>query len=60
VWQLAVQDIGSGISAELRPRLFARFARADAARGRTTGGAGLGLSICAAIAEAHGAVRLPG
>jgi two-component system OmpR family sensor kinase len=53
-WQLAVQDSGSGISPELRPRLFSRFARADAARGRSTGGAGLGLSLCAAIAEAHG------
>jgi signal transduction histidine kinase len=53
-WQLAVQDSGSGISPDLKPRLFARFARADGARGRSTGGAGLGLSLCAAIAEAHG------
>ena len=53
-WRLTVQDSGPGVKVGMRSRLFERFARADAARGRTTGGAGLGLSLCAAIAEAHG------
>jgi heavy metal sensor kinase len=53
-WAIAVEDTGPGIPAELRPHLFERFARADPARGRETGGAGLGLSLAAAIAAAHG------
>jgi heavy metal sensor kinase len=53
-WRLAVEDTGPGIAPALRPGLFERFTRGDAARGRHTGGAGLGLSLCAAIAAAHG------
>jgi heavy metal sensor kinase len=49
-----VADAGEGIDPELLPTLFDRFTRADAARGRDTGGAGLGLAICRAIVEAHG------
>jgi heavy metal sensor kinase len=51
---LEVSDAGDGIDPELLPTLFDRFTRADAARGRDTGGAGLGLAICRAIVEAHG------
>jgi signal transduction histidine kinase len=58
-WQVAVRDSGPGVSPDLRDRLFTRFTRADAARGRDGGGAGLGLSLCAAIAAAHcGAISL--
>lgn len=49
---VSVADTGMGIAAEHLPQLFSRFFRADAAR--TQGGAGLGLAIVQAIAQAHG------
>jgi len=49
---LTVRDTGAGIPAEDLPRVFERFYRSD--KSRTTGGNGLGLSICQAIITAHG------
>jgi len=50
----AVDDDGDGVAAENRERIFDRFVRLDDARGRESGGAGLGLSIVREIAAAHG------
>ena len=49
---LEVSDQGPGFPAEFESQAFERFTRADA--GRTGGGAGLGLAITRAIADAHG------
>jgi two-component system sensor histidine kinase BaeS len=50
---IAVADTGAGVAPEHLPRLFDRFYRADSARDRQHGGAGIGLSIAKAIVEAH-------
>lgn len=50
---LEVQDEGPGVSPAEANRVFDRFYRADPARSRKRGGAGLGLAISAAILEAH-------
>ncbi len=52
--RLVVDDDGPGIAPDQRERVFDRFHRTDSARDRASGGAGLGLAIVRAIAEAHG------
>ncbi len=49
--ELAVTDTGRGIAEADRERVFERFVRL---KGKDTPGAGLGLPIARAIAEAHG------
>ena len=53
-FQIEVADQGPGIPADLRQRIFEPFFRVDDARSRRQGGAGLGLALVKAIAEAHG------
>jgi two-component system sensor histidine kinase MtrB len=50
-FRLAVEDRGDGVGKEFVPRLFERFARADASK---KGGSGLGLAIAQSYANAHG------
>ena len=51
--RLWVRDEGPGVSATDQGRIFERFARSSDGR-RSSEGAGLGLAIVRAIAEAHG------
>jgi two-component system, OmpR family, sensor kinase len=51
---IEVRDHGPGFPADFLPHAFERFRRADAARNRAEGGAGLGLAIVDFIARAHG------
>jgi signal transduction histidine kinase len=54
---LTVKDTGIGISKKDLPHIYDRFFRCDPSRSTT--GAGLGLSLAKAIAEAHhGAIEV--
>ena len=50
--ELTVTDDGPGIDAELLPKLFERFVRADKSRSNGSGN-GLGLAIVSSIVKAH-------
>jgi two-component system OmpR family sensor kinase len=52
--EIEVTDSGPGLDEEHLAHVFERFYRADSSRARASGGVGLGLSIVAAVAEAHG------
>lgn len=52
--EIAVSNLGSGIDEADLPHIFERFYRADRARSRRQGGAGIGLSIVKQLVEAHG------
>ncbi|ROR90478.1 sensor histidine kinase [Nocardioides aurantiacus] len=51
--RVAVHDDGPGLPPALVTQAFERFTRGDSSRTRSSGGAGLGLSLVAAITEAH-------
>jgi histidine kinase len=51
---VSVSDTGVGIAAEHLPHIFERFYRVDKSRARTTGGAGIGLTIARHFVYAHG------
>jgi two-component system OmpR family sensor kinase len=52
--RVTVADDGPGMAPADAARVFERFYRADPSRARTSGGAGLGMSIVAALVAAHG------
>jgi len=51
---IEVRDSGPGFPPDFLPHAFERFRRPDSGRARSDGGAGLGLAIVSAIAQAHG------
>ena len=49
----SVSDTGCGMTREQADRAFEPFYKADKARSRNAGGAGLGLALCKKIADLH-------
>jgi two-component system, OmpR family, sensor kinase len=49
-----VADSGPGFPPTFLPHVFEHFPCPDSSRARGDGGAGLGLAIVSAVAEAHG------
>lgn len=52
--KIYIQDYGIGIPQEEQERVFEPFYRVDKSRTKTSGGYGLGLSLCFEIMRAHG------
>ena len=52
--RISVIDQGPGVPSALADRLFKSFGQLDTSASRSHEGAGLGLRLCRAIAEAHG------
>jgi two-component system OmpR family sensor kinase len=52
--RITVSDNGPGVPSSLQQHVFERFARGDTSRNRSGGSTGLGLSIVAAVVQAHG------
>ncbi|MHB8959764.1 MAG: sensor histidine kinase [Candidatus Limnocylindrales bacterium] len=52
--RLSVTDHGTGLAADQLEAVFERFYRVDSARTRASGGAGIGLAIVRALADAMG------
>ncbi len=52
--QITISDDGKGIPAGSIVHITEAFYRVDKARSRSQGGAGLGLTLCAQIAQMHG------
>lgn len=50
---MLVKDFGAGIPESEQKKIFEPFYRVDKARSRQAGGAGLGLALCAEIANVH-------
>jgi signal transduction histidine kinase len=51
---MIVANSGASVDPDVVSWLFEPFFRGDGSRSRDSGGAGLGLSIVAAVAAAHG------
>ncbi len=52
--RVSVTNHGPMIPDDFRPRIFSKFAQADASSSRPAGGTGLGLAISKVLVEAHG------
>jgi signal transduction histidine kinase len=52
--RITVRDYGPGVEEDALPHLAEAFYRPDSARGRSSGGVGLGLYLCKLVAQAHG------
>ncbi|CAA6826555.1 MAG: Sensory histidine kinase BaeS [uncultured Thiotrichaceae bacterium] len=51
---ISFEDSAPGVPDESLPHLFERLYRVESSRNRATGGAGIGLSICHNVVQAHG------
>ncbi|HVF62127.1 MAG TPA: ATP-binding protein [Thermoanaerobaculia bacterium] len=51
---VSVRDTGTGISADMLPRVFELFTQVDRSAGRAQGGLGIGLTLVKSLVEMHG------